>query len=59
MKAIVIFLLVLSLVRIGARLAFLSKSEYPRSVNWRKADDVWSAGAAIAIALWCGYVLLT
>lgn len=59
MKAIVIFLLVVSLMRIGCRIAYLSDKEYPRVTTLSKVDDAWATIFSIAISVWCGYALLT
>lgn len=58
MKTIVIFVLVLSLIRIGARLYALSYRAYPRTVQWSKGEDYFSLLCTTVLAVWCGWALL-
>lgn len=58
MKAIVIFLLALCLIRIGARLTMIFQHDYPRIVRWSRAEDVRGVVYAIVFAAWCGWALL-
>lgn len=58
MKSIVMFVFVLCLIRIGARLAMIVRADYPRGVRWSRAEDVRSVIFSIAFAAWCGWALL-
>lgn len=58
MKTIVIALLVIMLMRIGARAAVLMFREYPRTVTWKKSEDVSGLIVSILVAAWCGWALL-
>lgn len=58
MKAIVIFIFVLTVFRIGVRAHRIYAGTYPRIQRWTKAEDQRGLIFTIALAIWCGWVLL-